>query len=144
MMVKFRPYHCWKCPTSGQALPILGKWELPAGSLDAHTELAWHTFSLWGPQSRGSPMPGHCPKLRNHQLKRHRMSEMWYHTSHERTPVVSLTLEDHVLSSLTWERVCQQLGTSLPWGIHKLPPTQTLIWGHKQAFVGRFANVACD
>ena len=62
-------------------------------------------------------MPGHCPKLCNHQLKQHKMSEMWHHAGHTRTPVVNLTLEDHVLpSSRTWERVCRQLGTSLPPG----------------------------
>lgn len=146
VIVKFWPHHCWKPPNLRfrpfQFLVSEHSW--PAAW--THTWSSPNTrFVCEAPQSCCSPMPGHCPKLRNHQLKRHKMSEKWHHAGHARTPVVSLTLEDHVLlSSRTWERVCRQLGTSLPPGHPQVATHANTDLGPQMGFCGQICNMACD
>lgn len=96
-----------------------------------HTHgLTWHTLSLWGASVMLQPMPGTVPSYRITSGTKHQNRGT---TLTSWKDCVAVVLEDHVLSSLPWEHVCRQLGTSLPLGHPQVPPTQTLIWGHKWA-----------
>lgn len=113
-MAKSRPYHCWKPPSLG-----FRPWRFSVSESSwpaacrTHRSHLTHAFSVRRLSHVAALCPGTVPSYGITSGTKHQNRGT---TLTMKGQLLAVVLEDRVLSSLPWEHVCRQLGTSLPLG----------------------------